>query len=186
MARNKIPSALSLAILGITSLEPVSGYDIRKIFRATPMGHFSTSPGAIYPALKRLEESGLIKGQIEKKNILRPKRIYTLTHRGQEILKEILVQPVTHQDIVWRMEEMMLRFAFTGNFLGREQSLRFLNELAFHIDKYMPILQENLNIQRKLKNINGAYAVEQGIAKYKATARWARRVIRELEKRGKT
>lgn len=177
MLHNRKPSALSTAILGIISLEPASGYDIRKIFCTTPMGHFSTSPGAIYPALKRLEENNLIKGEIVKKNILRPKRIYALTHKGLETLKETLVQPVTQQDIIWRLEEMILRFTFIGNLLGKEQSLRFLNELAFYIDEYIPILQENLNIQRKFKNINGAFAVEQGIAKYSATARWARRVI---------
>ena len=181
MPRQKTLSSLSLAILGIVSLEPVSGYGIRKIFCTTPMGHFSTSPGAIYPALKRLKENSLIKGQIVKKNSLRPKQIYALTHKGLETLKEMLVQPVTHQDIIWRLEEMILRFTFIGNLLGKEQSLRFLNELAFCIEEYVPTLQENINIQRKLKNINGAFAVEQGLAKYRTTARWARRVIRELE-----
>ena len=181
MSHQNTSSALSLAILGIISLEPVSGYDIRKIFRETPMGHFSTSPGAIYPALKRLEKSGLIKGQIERKIILRPKRTYTLTFKGRKTLKEMLAQPVTHQDIVWRLEEMMLRFAFIGNILGREQSLRFLKELASRIAEYIPILQKNLAVQRKLNNINGGYALEQGIAKYRATARWARRVIKDFE-----
>ena len=182
MSRDKTPSALSLAILGIISLEPVSGYDIRKVFSTTPMGHFSSSPGAIYPALKRLEESGLIKGNIEKKNTLRPKRTYTLTEKGLKTLKEMLSQPLTHQDVVRRLEEMMLRFAFMGNVLGREQSLRFLKELAAKIDEYIPVLRENLKVQRELKNINGGYALEQGIAKYKATALWARRVIRDFEK----
>jgi DNA-binding PadR family transcriptional regulator len=181
MHHDQTLSTLSLAILGIISLEPVSGYDIRKVFRTTPMGHFSASPGAIYPALKRLEESGFIKGYIEKKNTLRPKRTYTLTDNGLEIMKQILAQPVIRQDIVWRLEEMMLRFVFIGNVLGREQSLRFLKELAFQIDEYIPVLRKNLDIQRKLKHINGGYALEQGIAKYKATARWARRVIKDFE-----
>lgn len=181
MSRNKTPSALSLAILGIISLEPVSGYDIRKIFRATPMGHFSASPGAIYPALKRLEQNGLINGHIEKKNTLRPKRTYSLTEKGCKTLEKILAQPVTREDIVWRLEEMMLRFAFIGDVLGRNQSLRFLDELASQIDEYMPILRQNLAVQRGLKNINAGYALEQGITKYRATALWARRVARNLE-----
>jgi DNA-binding PadR family transcriptional regulator len=182
MSHQQTPSALSLAILGIISLEPVSGYDIRKVFQTTPMGHFSTSPGAIYPALKRLEESGLIRGNIEKRNILRPRRTYTLTEKGRKILKEILAQPLTQKDIVWRLEEMILRFAFIGNILGREQSIEFLTELAFQINQYLPVLRKNLTIQRELNNINGGYALEQGIEKYKATARWARRVISDFKK----
>jgi DNA-binding PadR family transcriptional regulator len=182
MSRQQAPSALSLAVLGIISLEPVSGYDIRKVFQTTPMGHFSTSPGAIYPALKRLEKSGLIRGNIEKKNILRPRRTYTLTDKGRKTLKELLAQPLTQKDIVWRLEEMILRFAFIGNILGRKQSIRFLTELAFQIDQYLPVLRKNLTIQRELQNINGGYALEQGIEKYKATARWARRVIADFKK----
>jgi len=182
MSHQNTSSALSLAILGIISLEPVSGYDIRKVFLTTPMGHFSTSPGAIYPALKRLEESGLIKGCIEKENTLRPKKIYTLTDEGQKTLKEILSQLVTCEDVVWRLEEMVLRFAFIGDVLGRKRSIQFLKELSLQIDEYLPILRENLKIQRGLKNVNGPYALEQGIAKYKMTALWARRVIRNIEK----
>ena len=52
-------STLSLAILGLIAQEWQSGYDIRKAFATTPMGHFSSSPGAIYPALKRLEKGRL-------------------------------------------------------------------------------------------------------------------------------
>jgi DNA-binding PadR family transcriptional regulator len=182
MSYQNTSSALSLAILGIISLEPVSGYDIRKVFLTTPMGHFSTSPGAIYPALKRLEESGLIKGCTEKKNTLRPKKTYTLTDEGQKTLKEILSQPVTYEDVVWRLEEMVLRFAFIGDVLGRKRSIQFLKELSLQIDEYLPILRENLKIQRELKNVNGPYALAQGIAKYKTTALWARRVIRDIEK----
>lgn len=182
MSRWNSSSALSLAILGLVSLEPVSGYDIRKIFQTTPMGHFSTSPGAIYPALKRLEERGLIKGNIEKKHILRPKRTYALTNKGRKTLKEILARPLTQDDIIWRLEELILRFVYIGSILGREQSVRFLTELAFQIDQYLPVLQKNLAVQQELKNIDGGYALEQGIEKYKATTRWARRVIGDFKK----
>ncbi len=49
---------LRLAILGLVAMHPQSGYDLRKIFETTPMGNFSSSPGAIYPALKSLEKKG--------------------------------------------------------------------------------------------------------------------------------
>jgi len=48
-------STLSLAILGLIAQQPQSGYDLRKVFSTTPMGHFSSNPGAIYPALRRIE-----------------------------------------------------------------------------------------------------------------------------------
>ena len=56
-------STLSLAILGLIHQQPQTGYDIRKLFATTPLGHISNSPGAIYPALKRIEDAGWIRGR---------------------------------------------------------------------------------------------------------------------------
>ena len=56
---------LEYALLGLTYQAPMSGYDLRKIFTTTAMGHFSSSPGAIYPALQRLEARSLLKATID-------------------------------------------------------------------------------------------------------------------------
>jgi len=144
------------------------------------MGHFSASPGAIYPALRRLEQAGLIRGAIEKKNTLRPRKTYSMTEQGLKTLKRRLAAAITRHDIVWRLEELILRFAFTGEILGRTRSIDFLEELSSQIAQYVPDLREHVTIQRELGNVNGAYALEQGIAKYEATDRWARRVAKEL------
>ena len=37
----------------------MSGYDLRKVFEETALGNYSSSPGAIYPALSRLEQQGI-------------------------------------------------------------------------------------------------------------------------------
>ena len=181
MSLRTIPSTLSLAILGLVSQEPLTGYDLRKIFTTTPMGHFSTSPGAIYPALRRMEQAGLIRGSIERRDTLRPRQIYTITERGRKALEERLALPITRDDVVWRMDELMLRFAFVGDVLGKRKSLQYLEELALRINEYIPVLVRHLESQRKSTRLTSAYALEHGIAHYKATVNWARRVIRDLE-----
>ena len=60
----KIPS-LGYALLGLIEQKPASGYDLRKIFSSTSMKYYSDSPGAIYPALGRLEQQGLLRGTID-------------------------------------------------------------------------------------------------------------------------
>jgi DNA-binding PadR family transcriptional regulator len=182
MLRNATPSTLSLAILGLICLGPMSGYDLRKVFLTTPMGHFSTSPGAIYPALRRMEQRGLIKGSIHKKQTLRPKQIYTITRRGRTALKERLTQPIINDDVMWRMDELVLRFAFMGNVVGKEQSLEFLRDLLPRLDAYVCYLKDQLKAERGREHATGAYAVEQGIAIYEATARWSKRVIKALQR----
>ena len=47
-------SYLELAILGLARQKARSGYELRRVFATTPMGHFSDSPGAIYAAVRRL------------------------------------------------------------------------------------------------------------------------------------
>lgn len=174
-------STLALAILGLISQRSRSGYDLLKVFSDTPMGHFSSSPGAIYPALKRIEESGLIKGDIETERPLRPRQVYTLTKQGKEALKRRLSQPVTHDDVVWRVDDLLLRFVFMGNILGRERTLRFLNEFVERIEAYLSSLREQRNAQQENGSLYGRLALEHGIESYQADARWARRVIKELQ-----
>ncbi|MBX2878146.1 MAG: PadR family transcriptional regulator, partial [Saprospiraceae bacterium] len=48
------PTRLDYAIMGLLIGGPLSGYQIRQIFETSEMGNYSSSPGSIYPALKRL------------------------------------------------------------------------------------------------------------------------------------
>ena len=178
--RNNL-STLSLAILGLVSQKPMSGYDLRKVFTTTPMGHFSSSPGAIYPALKRLEADNLITGEIENKNVLRPKRVYTLTQVGTERLVQRLAEPITSEDIIWRMDDLILRFPFIWNTLGQEKTLHFLKMLLQQIEAYIPSLQEYLDNMKNESSPYGVFAMQHGIEMYQAHARWARRVIDQLQ-----
>ena len=50
-------------LLGLICLAPSSGYDLKRMFAATPMGLYQPSSGALYPALRRLELIGLVQAQ---------------------------------------------------------------------------------------------------------------------------
>ncbi|MFC1717850.1 PadR family transcriptional regulator [Candidatus Poribacteria bacterium] len=181
MTKSTIKSTLGFAVLGLISRTPMTGYDLRKVFATTPMGHFSSSPGAIYPALKRLEEDGLIEGVVEGKNTLRPKRVYTLTEKGAEVLRQQISQPVAQDDIIWRMDELMLRFVFMDHILGQEKAVNFLKEFILRIEAYIPSLQEQFEEIRDSGVLYGAFALEHGIEMYKTNIRWARHVIKQLQ-----
>ena len=181
MAERTIQSALTLATLGLISQRPMTGYDLRKVFTTTPMWHFSSSPGAIYPALQRLENSGLIKGIVEGQDTLRPKRVYTLTKDGRQLLEQWLEQPVTQDDIIRRRDDLVLRFTFMGNILGREKTLSYLKELLMQLKSYIPSLQEHLDTARTTESPYDAFAIEHGIEMYQVYIRWAKHVIDRLE-----
>lgn len=171
---------LRLAILGLISMQPMSGYDLRKVFETTPMGNFSSSPGAIYPALKSLERSGWVHGVPDKQDTLRPRLVYSLTDRGDEVLNGQLDAAVTRDDLIWRYDQLMLRFAFMER-RGLGRVVCFLEELLTELEAYVAYLEEVREQMRDQTTVCGRLALEQGIEGYRANTRWARRAIREIE-----
>jgi DNA-binding PadR family transcriptional regulator len=175
-------STLSLAILGLISQRPLTGYDLRKIFATTPMGHFSSSPGAIYPALKRIEEAGWIRGIAAGEHTRRPRVVYEITARGLTVLQEHLSQPVTPEDVLWHMDDLMMRFAFMDGIVGREMTVRFLQDFASRIDAHVADLRRYFESARSILPPCGKLALENGIQSYEMNAQWARRAIQELQR----
>jgi DNA-binding PadR family transcriptional regulator len=184
MTKRAIDSPLSLAITGLLFYMPMSGYDIRKAFSSTSLKHFSSSPGAIYPALRRLETAALIQGKIERENTLRPRKVYTLTSDGKAAFKEHLSQPVTLEDIIWRMDYLMLRFSFAYEILGKDGTLKFLKEFSSAIESHIQALDNEYKVMNKDLSFGGPRAFEHGIETYRSTARWLKKVIREIHKQG--
>jgi DNA-binding PadR family transcriptional regulator len=85
---SRIP-LLGRALLGLLIDAPLSGYDIRRLFTQTPLATFSDSPGAIYPALKRLEAAGFVRGRVERSAGLRQRRLFRVTPAGKAALESL-------------------------------------------------------------------------------------------------
>ena len=185
MAQARIP-LLGYALLGLLSHEPASGYDLRKIFSTTAMGTFSDSPGAIYPGLRRLEASGLVRGQIEHRGGLRRREVFRPTASGTRELKKWLCQPVARDNVVRGMHELMLRFSFMDKVMGEEASINFLNALERELNAYIPTLREFLAANKTKMPFSGGLALESGIRGYEAQLEWARSANRAYQKRGKS
>jgi len=175
---------LRLAILGLISMSPQSGYDLKKVFDTTPMGHFSSSPGAIYPALQGLEKLGWIRGRRQNPGSRRPRFVYSITDEGDAVLRAELVKPVTREALVWHFDLVMLRFAFMDR-LGHQEALRFLAELQSESSSYVKHLERLRHELREQMSPCGRLALEHGIQDYRGNARWAQHAIDELEKLAK-
>jgi DNA-binding PadR family transcriptional regulator len=167
--------------MGLVRQQPQSGYDIMKTFETTAISSYSSSPGAVYPALRRLEEAGLIAGEVENRDSLRPRQVYHVTPAGERELRQYLLQPITREDIAKNTSDVMLRFVFTGNVLGRREAVRMLTQYAQAVDAYIPELKRQLAIVRQEALPYAGHALEHGIEQYRAEARWARRVIARLQ-----
>jgi DNA-binding PadR family transcriptional regulator len=176
---------LGRAILGLLMQGPLSGYDIRKIFTQTPLGTFSDSPGAIYPALKRLEADGLVRGRVESSSGLRRRRIFRVTPAGTSTFKRWLSTPVTHDDVVHGTDELMLRFGFMDLGIGEAASVRFLRSLQQELKSYVPELKRYLDTHGGGMPRSGRLALESGIRSYETLLKWTRHALNTYGKHGK-
>ena len=85
------------AIMGILSMGPMSGYDIKKKFEQSLSYFWSESYGQIYPILKKLAQQELATRSIERHEGKPDRHIYALTDKGQKALQDWMIQPVGRQ-----------------------------------------------------------------------------------------
>jgi len=78
---------LDLLILKTLALEPLHGYGIGQRIEQRSGGVFRITLGALYPALQRLERSGLLRGHWAVSENNRRARYYAITAAGRRRLE---------------------------------------------------------------------------------------------------
>jgi PadR family transcriptional regulator AphA len=129
-------TAVTPVVLGLLSLGPRSGYDIKTVVDRSTRFFWAASYGQIYPELRRLEEQGLVEGE-DAPNGRRGRRVYKLTEAGRKALQDWLLGPET--TIEYR-DESLLRLFF-GDALPREQALQLLEGRKHGHEQYLEILR---------------------------------------------
>ncbi len=120
------------ALLGILSISPGSGYDIKKFMEQSTSNFWSESYGQIYPILKQLVEAGLATSHTEKQEGKPERYMYTLTDKGFEALRQWLTEPIEH---TVERNELLLKL-----FFGRQNSI---TDNIEHVQQFRT-LQEQL------------------------------------------
>jgi len=177
----QIPTNLEYALLGLLHQHPQSGYDLRKIFATTALGNYSSSPGAIYPALKRLETRGLISGEIDDAKELRPRKLFSPTTEGLAIFRSWLQEDFSAEDVGRRLDNLMLKFAFHSVLDDQAASHEFLLALAAGLDTYVEELEAQLEMIPEQAPLQPRLALDAGIEQTRAAARWAHKAARQFK-----
>jgi DNA-binding PadR family transcriptional regulator len=176
---------LGYTLLGLLRKQPQSGYDLRRLFSTTPLMHYSDSPGAIYPALNRLTEQGLIRYRVEKGTGLRLRRVFHLTPKGLVALRKWLSQPVARHEIVRSVHQLLLRFSLMDAAVGPAGSLRLLTEMERGLAGHTASLREYLNEKGPNMLLAGRLALDYGVRSYDTLLQWTRAAIASYRKQQK-
>jgi PadR family transcriptional regulator, regulatory protein PadR len=85
MKVDRVKGHLDLVLLGVLNEGPGHGYRVITELRERTEGAVDLPEGSVYPALHRLETSGLLTSQWEP-GALRRRRVYRLTDEGRKAL----------------------------------------------------------------------------------------------------
>lgn len=169
-------------LLGLLTIESMSGYDLGQTIRSS-IGHFwNESYGQIYPNLKRLAAAGLVRAKKEKQKGKPDRQVYSITKKGREHLaKWLAVEP---QPEIPR-NELLLKL-----FFGAQASPEILADyLEQMLARERPLLCKFKQIEHEI-DANRQYpgapywkiVARFGQFELEAHVRWAEEALAELRK----
>jgi DNA-binding PadR family transcriptional regulator len=129
-------TAVTPVVLGLLSLGPRSGYDIKTVVDRSTRFFWAASYGQIYPELKRLEEEGLVEGE-DQPNGGRNRRVYSLTAAGREALHDWLLGSTVTIEL---RDESLLRLFF-ADALPHDEALMLLEGRKRGHEEYLEVLR---------------------------------------------
>jgi DNA-binding PadR family transcriptional regulator len=174
-------TSTDFAILGMLTLKPMSGYEIRQLMSQSVAHFWSESYGQLYPALKKLESAGLVTKRTEPGQ-KRDKHIYTITPTGRERLQEWLAASPKPQP---PRSELLLKLFFlspesasvSAEHVSRVRvtALEDLRHFGFLAEKLRHLHAGNPQLQQWL------YTLSFGRHRAEAIVDWADETLASLE-----
>jgi len=185
--RKKTPNATSrgktsFVVLGLLTIEPMSGYAICEMIK-NYIGHFwSESFGQIYPTLEKLLRQNLI--TIKKSSVgKRPKNIYSITNEGikylQQWLSETGVEKHSHRD-----EELLkLFFGKNSTFSKLSQLIKTRKKRCKQTFTCYKIILKTIEKHKQSKHyLFWLMTLQNGMAHAKAEINWCHSILRTIAK----
>ena len=173
-------TTLEYALLGLLDQRPQTGYDLRRVFATTPLALYSDSPGAVYPALRRLEARRWIAPVVARPTNARGRRPLQMTALGSRCFREWLEKPPTQDEVVRDMEALYLRFAFMSQAAPPAVPRRFLAALRELLVAHLEGLERFYAEAKGAMPPTGRLAFEHGMDEIRRAAEWCERSGRAL------
>jgi DNA-binding PadR family transcriptional regulator len=167
-------------LLGVIADEPRSGYGLKRLFNASPASVYRPSPGALYPALRRLERRGLLCVEETVSSGRRAQRVYHVTEAGRAVHLEWLRQPVAPATIGSDLGLHLMRFAMMEHQLAHEDVLAFLQSLADALDGFIAGMERYVDSGAQASRPHARLALDHGIAVHRASREWVRSAMAAL------
>ncbi len=163
------------AILGLLSLAPMSGYDIKKMTDSSISNFWQENYGHIYPVLRHMESQGLVTVDVSRGKGKPDRKVYSITDEGKRQLTEWLTLPPGGEP---KRNEFLLKLFFS-NLIPRDSIIEKIRQERSYREE---LLERYTRIERRLAEYETAgdespltlwlSTVRYGIAVSRAIAGW--------------
>ena len=177
MAREK---RIDMVILGLLSHEDLTGYDIKKRIDGSIRFFWKGSFGNIYPALKEMEEQGLIEKR-DVSNAGRGKITYRITQQGRMALRDWLDDEQAVNEIRY---ETLLKTFFGGS-TNKQTTVHNIEVFESRVREDLKLMKAYCdNLKTAMDQEDHLYyylTASFGVESYEAYLKWCTKAKKILE-----
>lgn len=175
---------LPFLLLGLLTDQPLSGYDLNKLFEATASHFWTAEQSQIYRALHTMVERGWVQAETIVQQGAPNKKVYHVTEAGQDALRAWLQTPFEQEP----PRETWLGQLFFADHLADEQVRPLLHTYADYLRQQLAALQTVFATLAPLRTAAPSrrlfyrlLTLEYGIARHQFELTWIEQVIMRLE-----
>ena len=169
---------LDYLILGLLYRNARTAYAAGRAIAEMPASRFSGSPGAVYPAIRRLETNGLLTAAGRTADGRRGV-VWTLSDRGRDVFEAWVRAPVTADEMIASPGLVMVRISFLGAVLSEETEL---DDYLARLTKTSLALRREVASYREAARADLEDSPDLGLLLLeelaRAYCRWSRQAIR--------
>jgi len=171
-------SAVSIRhfILGLLVRQPMSGYDIKCFFKSLSWLIDSPSFGSLYPALHALLEGGLVTVEVVPRQDKPPRKIYSATETGRQVLRGWMEQPVMSGA---SLKAFLMRLILASN-LSHAGLLEHLQKRRAQVAASQLALAQTAKATDERTDLGERLALDYGLAVATAELAWLDRTLARL------
>ena len=182
-------TTLGYALLGLLARESCSGYDLGRQLKA-PIGfYWHARYSQIYPELAKLEAEELATFEVVGQQDLPAKKVYTITEKGREALKEwVTAAP----DLPPMRDELILK-TFSLWLADPEQAIAlFQHQIELHTKQLQHYEAFERKFEEDKENVNNGFSplfasyaiLKVGLDYERMYIQWCQWTIARLERTG--
>ncbi len=163
-------------ILGLLTRQPMSGYDIKRFLKQLSWLVDGPSFGSLYPALHALLEVDQVTVEVIPRQDKPPRKIYTITEMGRQVLHEWLDQPVVAGV---SLKAFLMRLMLAGN-LSHDGLITHLQQRHTQVAAHQITLQQATEAMDEGMDLGDRLTLDYGLTVAAAELIWLDRTLVRL------